>query len=151
MKYKVKMVRTEIYERVVEIEAESKDAAIAIAKDNETNNEYAEMFDLPDEARTDFSAECVDGYTFPPFKRLKVEAEVEWDADEEDMPFTPKKDFKVVFTPEELEHFEVLDRSDPKKWSIPKEKFEEWFGEYLTDFTDFCHRGFTYDLTPLEN
>lgn len=55
MKIKVKITRTETYERIVEVEADSEEEALQIAEDNEQENEYADMFDCPDDVDTEFS------------------------------------------------------------------------------------------------
>ena len=162
MKFKVKISRTEIYERVVEIEADSKDKAIAIAKDNEEENEYAYMFDCPDDVTTDFAIED-DGEEdkpknkethlepnmfFSPFKRLKVIADVDWDGDDGDE--LPDHNFEVTFTADELKELGFIKETDDDStvWTFVTNEFGEWFGEYLTSFTDFCHKGFTYKVQP---
>ena len=53
-KFKVRITRVETYSRDVEVEAESMDDAIAKVEDNEQNNEYAELFDCPDDVQTSF-------------------------------------------------------------------------------------------------
>ena len=53
--FKVKITRTEVYERVVEVEAKSEKDARRIAQDRELDNEYANMFDCPDNVFTKFS------------------------------------------------------------------------------------------------
>lgn len=55
MKIKVKITRTETYERIVEVEAKDEAEALEIAEDNEQENEYADMFDSPDDVDTEFS------------------------------------------------------------------------------------------------
>lgn len=55
MKIKVKITRTETYERIVEVEAKDEAEALEIAEDNEQENEYADMFDCPDDVDTEFS------------------------------------------------------------------------------------------------
>lgn len=55
MKIKVKITRTETYERIVEVEADSEEEALQIAEDNELENEYSDMFDCPDDVDTEFS------------------------------------------------------------------------------------------------
>lgn len=55
MKIKVKITRTETYERIVEVEAKDEAEALEIAEDNEQENEYSDMFDSPDEVETNFS------------------------------------------------------------------------------------------------
>jgi len=55
MKIKVKITRTETYERIVEVEADSEEEALQIAEDNEQENEYSDMFDCPDDVDTEFS------------------------------------------------------------------------------------------------
>lgn len=81
-----------------------------------------------------------------PFKRFNITAKVDWDFDEGDTPPDPK--FEVSFTPEELMNEDILDKGgieDINKWFIDEAKLEEFLGEYLTDFTDFCHKGFTFE------
>lgn len=87
---------------------------------------------------------------FSPFKKLKVTAKVEWDGDEGDE--LPDPDFEVTFTADELKYANNClneDDDDPTVWNFYKDEFEEWFGEYLTSFTDFCHKGFTYTVQPM--
>lgn len=55
MKIKVKITRTETYERIVEVEAKDEAEALQIAEDNEQENEYSDMFDCPDDVDTKFS------------------------------------------------------------------------------------------------
>ena len=55
MKIKVKITRTETYERIVEVEAKDEAEALVIAEDNEQENEYSDMFDAPDDVETEFS------------------------------------------------------------------------------------------------
>lgn len=55
MKIKVKITRTETYERIVEVEADSEEEALRTAEDNEQENEYSDMFDCPDDVVTEFS------------------------------------------------------------------------------------------------
>ena len=55
MKIKVKITRTETYERVVEVDAKDEAEALKIAKDNEQENEYSDLFDCPDDVDTKFS------------------------------------------------------------------------------------------------
>lgn len=54
-KFKVEITRIETYRRTVEVEAETAEAAKALAEANEQENEYADMFDCPDEVSTEFS------------------------------------------------------------------------------------------------
>jgi hypothetical protein len=53
-KFKVRITRVETYYRDVEVEAESIDDAIAKVEENEQDNEYAELFDCPDDVQTSF-------------------------------------------------------------------------------------------------
>ena len=53
-KFKVKITRTEVYEREVEVEAASKKEACRIAEEREQDNEYYAMFDAPDDVKTTF-------------------------------------------------------------------------------------------------
>ena len=53
-KFKVRITRVETYYRDVEVEAENIEDAIAKAEDNEQDNEYAELFDCPDDVQTSF-------------------------------------------------------------------------------------------------
>lgn len=81
-----------------------------------------------------------------PFKRFNITAEVDWDFDEGDTPPDPK--FEVSFTPEKLMNEDILDKGDIEdinKWFIDEEKLEEFLGEYLSDSTAFCHKGFTFE------
>lgn len=81
-----------------------------------------------------------------PFKRFNITAIVLWDYEKGETPPDPK--FEVSFTPEELMNEDVLDKGgidDINKWFIDEKKLEEFLGEYLTDFTDFCHKGFTFE------
>ena len=86
---------------------------------------------------------------YSPFKRLKVTAEVDWDGDEGQD--TPEKHFEVTFTAKELKElgFIAENDEDPTVWNFGHGDFKEWFGEYLTSFTDFLHNGFTYTIQPI--
>ena len=87
---------------------------------------------------------------FAPFKKMKVTAEVDWDGDEGQD--TPEKHFEVTFTADELKYANNClneDDDDPTVWNFYWNEFEEWFGEYLTSYTDFCHKGFTYTVQPI--
>lgn len=45
-------------------------------------------------------------------------------------------------------HFGILDKGgieDVNTWFINEVKLEEELSEYLTDFTDFCHNGFSFE------
>ena len=53
-KYKVRITRTETYYRDVEVEADNIEDAIEKAEENEQDNEYAELFDCPDDVQTSF-------------------------------------------------------------------------------------------------
>ena len=53
-KFKVRITRVETYTRDVEVEAESIEDALAKAEENEQDNEYAELFDCPDDVQTSF-------------------------------------------------------------------------------------------------
>ena len=53
-KFKVRITRVETYNRDVEVDAENLDDAIAKAEENEQDNEYADLFDMPDDVQTSF-------------------------------------------------------------------------------------------------
>lgn len=53
-KFKVRITRVETYTRDVEVEAENLGDAFVKAEENEKNNEYAELFDCPDDVQTSF-------------------------------------------------------------------------------------------------
>lgn len=53
-KFKVRITRVETYYVDVEVEADSIDDAIAKVEDNEQDNEYADLFDCPDDVQTTF-------------------------------------------------------------------------------------------------
>lgn len=76
-----------------------------------------------------------------PFKKLAITADVKWDYDEGDTPPDPK--FEVSFTPDELESEGILARAGAD-WFLDEGVLEEFLSEYLTSFTDFCHKGFTF-------
>lgn len=79
-----------------------------------------------------------------PFRKMHVTAKVDWDSyDEGDTP--PDNIFKVTFTPAELsECANVLDTSRSDWWYLDERKFDEYMGEYVTNYTDFCHKGLVY-------
>lgn len=80
-----------------------------------------------------------------PFTKFKVEADVDWDVEEGET--APDRKFEVTFTPEELTSWGVLDKGDgekSKKWFINEVMLELAISDYLTDFTDFLHKGFTF-------
>ena len=54
-KFKIRITRVETYTRDVEVEADSLEAALAMVEDREADNEYAEMFDMPDDVKTSFA------------------------------------------------------------------------------------------------
>lgn len=152
-KYMVKITRTEVYEREVEVEAEDARAAIAKARENEQDNEYAELFDCPDNVMTDFSYAGVDNIA--PFTTMEISAKVDWDFDEdvlesrlapEEYGF-PSKEQKLVFTADELKVNEVVDVGDieDRCWTLDEDKLKEYVSDKLTDETGFCHNGFTFD------
>ena len=159
MKYKVQITRKETYTATVEVEADNPDEAREIAEARELENEYADKFDLPDEVEKDFAVLDGNGDTpakeedeptrYPPFKKLKVDCYVLWDYDEGDTP--PDPHFEVSFTPEELESENILDRSNIEvtDWELYEDRLEEFMSEYLTSFTDFCHKGFAMNAKPI--
>ena len=153
MNYTVKITLTETYEREVKVEAESKEQAMKIARDKWEDNEYTNLFDAPDNSETDFAIVEAPKYKadlyFSPFKRLKVVANVDWDDD--DSGEVPDREFEVTFTAQELKDKGVIGdyEDDPTFWIFHTDWFEEWFGEYLTSFTDFLHKGFIYKIQPL--
>lgn len=53
-KFKVKITRKETYVRTVEVEAKDLASAIARAKEAESNNEYYQLFDCPDDVKVSF-------------------------------------------------------------------------------------------------
>ena len=97
-----------------------------------------------------FPAEEEDEPTrYPSFKKLKVECKVQWEHDEgED---TPDSHFEVSFSPEELENAGILDRSNIEEtaWELYEGRLEKFMSEYLTDYTDFLHKGFTMTAKPI--
>ena len=157
MKYKVQITRKETYTASVEVEADNPDEAKAIAEARELENEYVDLFDLPDEVEKDFTVLDGNGGTpaedeptrYPSFKKLKVDCDVQWDYDEGDTP--PDPHFEVSFSPEELENAGILDRSNIEEtaWELYEGRLEEFMSEYLTNFTDFCHKGFTMKVKPI--
>lgn len=87
---------------------------------------------------------------FSPFSGLKITAKVDWDFDEGDMPPDPK--FEVTFTPEELKDKGILENAEDEAietWLLYEDKLEEFLSDYLTDSTDFCHKGFKYMYNPI--
>ena len=87
---------------------------------------------------------------YSPFARMKVTAKVDWEGEEGEE--LPDRKFEVTFTADELFHnAECLteNEDDPLVWDFDETTFGEWFGEYLTSFTDFCHNGYTYRIQPL--
>lgn len=81
-----------------------------------------------------------------PFKNFNVEADVDWIPVEGETK--PDRKFEVVFTPDELTIWGILDKGgieDVNTWFINEVKLEEVLSDYLTDFTDFCHKGFTFE------
>lgn len=61
MKQKVKITRTEVYERVVEVDAYTREDAELIAAKNYEANDYFAMFDAPDTVNTTFEGENGNG------------------------------------------------------------------------------------------
>jgi hypothetical protein len=87
---------------------------------------------------------------YSPFKRLKVTADVDWDIGPDDYDY-PDRSFSVIFVSSYLEAIGVITEKeeDPTVWDFDETAFKEWFGEYLTSFTDFLHNGFTYTVQPI--
>ena len=87
---------------------------------------------------------------YSPFKRLKVTAEVDWDIDPND-DYYPDRSFGMVITSEFLQASGIItdNEEDPTVWDFDETAFKEWFGEYLTSYTDFCHKWFTYTIQPI--
>lgn len=157
MKFTVKITLTETYDREVEVEATDGKQAVKIAQDRWANNEYTNLFDCPDDSGTEFNlveeSRDPDAHRIirtSPFSKMKVTAIVDWDGKEgEDLP-GPK--FEVTFTADELFHNAQClaeNEDDPLVWDFDETTFGEWFGEYLTSFTDFCLNGHTYRLQLL--
>lgn len=154
MKFKVKITLTETYDREVEVEATDGKQAVKIAQDRWADNEYTNMFDCPDDSSTEFN--LVDESRDPeahsiirtsPFSKMEVTADVDWDGEEGEVLPDPK--FEVTFTADELFHNVgclSVKEDDKNIWEFDDDRFGEWFGEYLTSFTDFCHNSFTYDI-----
>lgn len=148
-KFRVKITRTEVYEQEVEVEAEDARAAIAKARENEQNNEYAELFDCPDNVKTDFSyagageKRVVD---IAPFTTMEISAKVDWDSDEGDTDL-PDRSQTLTLTADELKVNEVVDVGDiqDRCWTLDEDKLEEYVSDRLTDETGYCHNGFTFD------
>lgn len=87
---------------------------------------------------------------FSPFSGLKITAKVDWDFDEGDTPPDPK--FEVTFTPDELKDKGILEKAEDEAmetWLLYEDKLEEFLSDYLTDSTDFCHKGFKYMYQPI--
>ena len=87
---------------------------------------------------------------YSPFKRLKVTADVDWDIGPDDYDY-PDRSFSVIFVSSYLIALGVITEKeeDPTVWDFDETAFKEWFGEYLTSFTDFLHNGFTYTVQPI--
>lgn len=62
MKMKVRITRVETYYRDVEVEAATADEAVETAKRKEAANEYANLFDLPDDVESEFKVVDGDGW-----------------------------------------------------------------------------------------
>ena len=80
-----------------------------------------------------------------PFTIFKVEADVDWIPGEGGD--RPDRELDVAFTPDELMGWGILDKGgieEANTWFINEVKLEKVLSEYLTDFTDFCHKGFTF-------
>ena len=86
---------------------------------------------------------------YSPFKKLKVSCDVLWDYDEGETP--PDPHFEVEFTPEELENENILDRSNMEviDWELYENRLEEFISDYMTFYTDFCHKGFDMKFQPV--
>lgn len=53
-RFRVRITRTEVYYRDVEVAADNLEDALQKVQDNEQNNEYAYLFDYPDDVSTTF-------------------------------------------------------------------------------------------------
>lgn len=159
-KFRVKITRTEVYEREVEVEAEDAAAAEEKAKENEAENEYAVLFDCPDTVTTDFACKG-DGnsnrVTVDAFKYMTVSAEVDWDFDEDVLNSglspeeygLPSKEQTLYFDAKELESEGIVEVGETNKdeWWLNEDKLKEYISETLTEEEEFCHKGFTFSYT----
>lgn len=155
-KFKVKITRTEVYEREVEVEAEDARAAEEKARENEQDNEYAALFDCPDVVQTTFRDANGENdgriADIAPFSTMTVTAKVDWDFDDDvrnsglapEEYGLPSKEQKLVFTADELKVNGVVDCGGTV-WALDEGKLEEYVSDKLTDETGFCHNGFTFD------
>ena len=55
-RFRVRITRTEVYYRDVEVAADNLEDALQKVQDNEQNNEYAYLFDCPDDVSTTFKS-----------------------------------------------------------------------------------------------
>lgn len=149
-KFRVKITRTEVYEREVEVFADDAVAAIAKAKENEQENEYAHLFDMPDDVHTEFSyagAGDKNVCKIQPFAKLTVTAQVDWDFDEDVVNSgLPSAKQTIDFTADELKNEGIVDVGDIDEvnWLIDEDKLEDLISDRLTDDTGFCHNGFGF-------
>lgn len=86
-------------------------------------------------------------WTFAPFEKIKVEAEVDWDVDDGDE--APESEMVLEFTADELREADCLAEHDDANPSfvLLREPFEELLSETLTDESGFCNNGFSYEVS----
>ena len=152
---KVLITRREVYRREVEVDASTKEEAEAIARENYFNGKFNLCFDTPDETEETFKVideaenAAEEGVRLTPFKAMKISAKVEWDGDDNEE--LPEEDVEVTFTAQKLKDCGALveEEADSSEWCFLPNYFEELFGEYLTAQTDFCHKGFTWEYTVI--
>lgn len=81
------------------------------------------------------------------FDFMKVKAFVDWDVEDGDE--CPDSELTFEFSVKELvDKAHCLDTSE-LDWEFDIDAFEEWFGNYLSDYTGFCHNEFSYHYSPI--
>lgn len=82
--------------------------------------------------------------TVKPFKTLKIETFVDWDVDDVD---DVKLDSEYLFEFDSDYLFKLNDIliENEYDWTFNCDEFLAWFDDYLSDFSGFCHTGFSID------
>ena len=76
-KFKVTINRTEFYRRDVEVEADSLEQALKVAEENERNNEYDFLFDMPDDVSVNFKDGGNGSYRLKELPAIDIDSWVE--------------------------------------------------------------------------
>jgi len=144
--YKVRITRTETYVRDVDVVAANWDEAVEKAKENEEENEYADLFDCPDDVQTEFGKTEEDPTLIPPCKGLNVRVLTEVDGVDEW--------WEKFYSADELANAKVIDKRDPRvaQWNLKEGELWELASDDATDAAlsaghkEALARDYTYEI-----